>query len=88
VDSLKIDKTFIGGLGENFVDGAIVQLIVELAHSLGLEVTAEGVERERQARCLVNMGCDLGQGFYYAKPLRREAAETLMAANHPRWMSG
>jgi EAL domain-containing protein (putative c-di-GMP-specific phosphodiesterase class I) len=66
---------------------AIVRLIVELAHTLGLEVTAEGVENERQARSLVNMGCDLGQGFYYSKPLRRDAAETLMATNPSRWMS-
>ena len=82
VDNLKIDRTFVDGLGENPVDDAIVRLIVELAHTLGLAVTAEGVENERQARSLVNMGCDLGQGFYYSKPLRRDAAETLLAT-HP-----
>jgi len=68
------------------VDGAIVRLIVELAHTLSLKVTAEGVENERQARSLVNMGCDLGQGFYYSKPLRREAAEALLVPYHSRWM--
>jgi diguanylate cyclase (GGDEF)-like protein len=86
VDSLKIDKTFIDGLGKNPVDGAIVRLIVELAHTLSLKVTAEGVENERQARSLVNMGCDLGQGFYYSKPLRREAAEALLASYPSRWV--
>jgi diguanylate cyclase (GGDEF)-like protein len=85
VDSLKIDKTFIDSLGEDPVDGAIVRLIVELAHTLSLEVTAEGVENERQARSLINMGCDLGQGFYYSKPLRREAAEALLAPYPSRW---
>jgi EAL domain-containing protein (putative c-di-GMP-specific phosphodiesterase class I) len=62
-------------------DIGIVRLIVEFAHTLGLEVTAEGVENERQARSLVNMGCDVQQGSYYSEPLRRGAAEALMATN-------
>lgn len=60
VDSLKIDKSFVDGLEEDIAAGAIVRLIVELAHTLDLEVTAEGVSNERQARSLVDMGCGLG----------------------------
>jgi EAL domain-containing protein (putative c-di-GMP-specific phosphodiesterase class I) len=47
VDGLKIDKSFIDGLGESQVNDAIVRLIVDFAHTLGLEVTAEGVENDR-----------------------------------------
>lgn len=60
VDSLKIDKLAVEGLEEDPAADAIVRLIVELAHTLDLEVTAEGVTKEQQARSLVDTGCDLG----------------------------
>jgi EAL domain-containing protein (putative c-di-GMP-specific phosphodiesterase class I) len=63
VDGLKIDKSFIDGLGEDPVNDAIVRLIVDFAHTLGLKVTAEGVENERQVDSLTVMSCDLAQGF-------------------------
>ena len=52
MDDLKIDKTFIIGLGEDPVNDAIVRLIVDFAHTLGFEVTAEGVENDRQVASL------------------------------------
>jgi EAL domain-containing protein (putative c-di-GMP-specific phosphodiesterase class I) len=58
-DALKIDKSFIVGLGEDVEDMAIVQMICDLAHTLGMEVLAEGVENEWQAEQLKEMGCDL-----------------------------
>jgi EAL domain-containing protein (putative c-di-GMP-specific phosphodiesterase class I) len=81
VDGLKIDKSFIDGLGEDAVNDAIVRLIVDFAHTLGLKVTAEGVENDRQVASLTAMGCDLAQGFYFSKPLPSEAAGALVATN-------
>jgi diguanylate cyclase (GGDEF)-like protein len=68
-DAIKVDKSFVGGLGEDAEDTAIVRMIVELAHTLGMEVVAEGVETEEQAALLREMGCDFGQGFHFSKPL-------------------
>jgi diguanylate cyclase (GGDEF)-like protein len=84
VDDLKIDKSFIDGLGEDPVNDAIVRLIVDFAHTLGLKVTAEGVENERQVASLTAMRCDQAQGFYFSKPLPAEAAGELVATN-PLW---
>jgi len=84
VDDLKIDKSFIDGLGEDPVNDAIVRLIVDFAHTLGLKVTAEGVENERQVASLTAMRCDLAQGYYFSKPLPSEAAGALIATN-PLW---
>jgi diguanylate cyclase (GGDEF)-like protein/PAS domain S-box-containing protein len=68
-DILKIDISFIEELEE---DNAIVATIVNLAHILGMKVVAEGVENERQATLLREMGCDLGQGYHFAGPLPPE----------------
>ena len=84
VDDLKIDKSFIDGLGEDAVNDAIVRLIVDFAHTLGLKVTAEGVENERQVASLAAMGCDQAQGFYFSKPLPSETAGKLVTTN-PSW---
>ena len=78
-DTLKIDKSFIAGLGGDVGDKAIVRMIVDLAHTLGMKIVAEGVEDEGQAEQLKEMGCDLGQGFYFAKPLPPEAASEFLA---------
>jgi EAL domain-containing protein (putative c-di-GMP-specific phosphodiesterase class I) len=71
-DILKVDKSFIKGLGGNVEDTAIVQMVVELAHTLGMETVGEGVESEEQVEQLREMGCDFGQGYYLAKPLSLE----------------
>ena len=84
VDDLKIDKSFIDGLGEDAVNDAIVRLIVDFAHTLGLKVTAEGVENERQVASLAAMECDQAQGFYFSKPLPSETAGKLVTTN-PSW---
>ena len=84
VDDLKIDKSFIDGLGEDPVNDAIVRLIVDFAHTLGLKVTAEGVENERQVASLTAMKCDQAQGFYFSKPLPAEGAGELVTTN-PLW---
>ncbi len=79
VTDLKIDKSFIDGLEKDMADAAIVRLIIDLAHTLGLRVTAEGVETKQQLARLIEMRCDLGQGFYFSKPLPGTAAGTLIA---------
>jgi diguanylate cyclase (GGDEF)-like protein/PAS domain S-box-containing protein len=68
-DILKIDKLFTKGLGVEAEDTAIVQTVVDLAHILGMEVVAEGVEIEAQETLLREMSCDFAQGFYFSKPL-------------------
>jgi diguanylate cyclase len=63
-DDLKIDKWLVDGLGEDAVMDPIVRLIMDFAHTLGLTVTAEGVENDRQVDSLRVMRCELAQGFY------------------------
>jgi len=73
-DILKIDRSFVRGLGEDVEDTAIVRMVIELAHILGMEVVAEGVESADQLEQLREMGCDLAQGFYFAEA--RSGCET------------
>ena len=69
VDALKIDKTFVEGLGNDRDDAAITAAIVDVAQRLRLVTVAEGVERVDQAEWLTALGCDLAQGFHYARPM-------------------
>jgi EAL domain-containing protein (putative c-di-GMP-specific phosphodiesterase class I) len=82
-DALKIDKSFVRGLGEDVEDTAIVHMIIELAHTLGVEVIAEGVESERQATLLKEMGCDMAQGYHFSKPLPPEEIPALLSSDTP-----
>jgi diguanylate cyclase (GGDEF)-like protein/PAS domain S-box-containing protein len=72
VDRVKIDKSFVKGLGEEPTDTALVRMIIDLCHTLGVEILAEGVETFEQAALLRDMGCDLGQGNYFAEPIPGE----------------
>jgi diguanylate cyclase (GGDEF)-like protein/PAS domain S-box-containing protein len=79
-DTLKVDKSFVAGLGEDVRDTAIVQMVIDLAHTFGMEAVAEGVERKKQAEQLKEMGCDMAQGYYFARPLPpEELSEFLLA---------
>ena len=69
VDYLKIDRTFVRDITENADDRAIVRGVIELAHSLGLQAIAEGVETAGQRDVVTSLGCDLGQGFLWMKPV-------------------
>ena len=68
INQIKLDRSFIEELTLDGQDAAIVQSIIHLAHQLDLEVVAEGVETLSQASLLYQQGCDLLQGFFYAKP--------------------
>jgi diguanylate cyclase (GGDEF)-like protein/PAS domain S-box-containing protein len=78
--ALKIDKSFVAGLGEDSEDTAIVRMVVDLAHTLGLESIAEGVENEEQVRLLGGMGCKYAQGYYWQRPCTAEKLEKMLAA--------
>jgi diguanylate cyclase (GGDEF)-like protein/PAS domain S-box-containing protein len=75
VDYLKIDKSFIDHLAEDGSDKALTEAIIGLAHRLGIEVIAEGVEDGAQRDTLAAFGCDYIQGYYYSKALSRDAFE-------------
>jgi diguanylate cyclase (GGDEF)-like protein/PAS domain S-box-containing protein len=79
VDVLKIDGSFVGSLGEDPTNTTIVEAVIKLAHSLGLEVTGEGVESAEQLAYLRRMGCDHVQGYFLAKPQPSEEVESLLA---------
>ncbi|MGE0622027.1 MAG: EAL domain-containing protein [Pseudomonadales bacterium] len=70
--TLKIDRCFVSELRTRESDRKIVSSTLSMAHSLDLEVVAEGIETEAQASLLTSMGCDLGQGFVFAKPMSAE----------------
>jgi diguanylate cyclase (GGDEF)-like protein len=82
-NAIKIDKSFVKGLGGEVEDTAIVRMIIGLAHTLGMEVIAEGVESEEQARLLKEMGCDFAQGYYFAQPLPPEEIPALLSSDTP-----
>jgi diguanylate cyclase (GGDEF)-like protein/PAS domain S-box-containing protein len=69
ISTLKVDRSFVTDLGVNPEDAAIVRTIVALGKSLNLLVVAEGVETEEQAAFLAGLGCDMAQGYLYAKPM-------------------
>ena len=81
VETLKIDKSFISGLGRNPKDRLIASATISLGQTLGLAVVAEGVETARQATHLRKLGCDFAQGYYFAKPLTSHEASEFIAAN-------
>jgi EAL domain-containing protein (putative c-di-GMP-specific phosphodiesterase class I) len=80
LDVLKIDRSFVRGIGQNTEDDAIVQAIISLAKSLGLAVTAEGIETTQQAELLRKWSCEKGQGFLFARPLDATKISALLGA--------
>lgn len=71
IDRIKIDRSFVTHVTENPKDAAVVQGIVNLAHELELDVVAEGVETAEQHACLARLGCDIFQGYLFARPMPR-----------------
>ncbi|CAA9440785.1 MAG: diguanylate cyclase/phosphodiesterase (GGDEF & EAL domains) with PAS/PAC sensor(s) [uncultured Rubrobacteraceae bacterium] len=80
IDTLKIDRSYISGLSHDAEDAAIVHATVAFARALNLNVTAEGIENAEQVARLQELGCELGQGYHFARPLpSNEATELLVA---------
>jgi len=86
-DVLKIDRSFVAEFESNRVEGAIVETIISLAHRLGIEVTAEGVETESQLRRLRELGCDSAQGYLIAPPLDEASAFSFLEKHSQTWTS-
>lgn len=82
LDQLKIEQGFVRDITNDSNDAAIVQTIIAMGRSLGLEVIAEGVETEAQHAFLSAHGCDLFQGYLFAKPQPIDQAERLLQAWH------
>ena len=69
IDKLKIARPFIADINRNQQNNIITDAVISLAHNLGLQVVGEGVETQQQHDYLMQKGCDIGQGFYYSRPL-------------------
>src|SRR5205807_7785719 len=79
ISTLKLDKSFVQGLGVDPADRAIAQSVLTMADCLDVTVTAEGIETAEQADELVSLGCLSGQGYYYARPQPPEEMSRLLA---------
>jgi predicted signal transduction protein with EAL and GGDEF domain len=88
LDTLKIDRSFVAGIGTDEDKGEIVKLIVGLARTLGLEIVAEGTETSEQVDYLRELGCSLGQGYYFARPAQAAGGRPPVVTVPPRRMSG
>jgi diguanylate cyclase (GGDEF)-like protein len=83
IDTLKVDRSFINRLDVEDGDPVIVQTILALAHNLGMQVIAEGVETIGQAEALKAMGCHFGQGYFFSHPVDGTSAGLLLCAQAP-----
>ena len=83
IDTLKVDRSFINRLDVEDGDPVIVQTIVALAHNLGMQVVAEGIETSGQVELLKAMGCQYGQGYFFSRPVDGDSAGALLRAAEP-----
>jgi diguanylate cyclase (GGDEF)-like protein/PAS domain S-box-containing protein len=80
IDTVKIDRSFVSRIGIERHGSEMVHAIVALAHMLGMDVVAEGVETPAQAAHLIALGCEYAQGFHYSKPVDASAADRLIGS--------
>jgi diguanylate cyclase (GGDEF)-like protein/PAS domain S-box-containing protein len=81
IDIIKIDRSFVTGLGTNPGDGAVVQSMIELSQRLGVHTVAEGIDRPEQVTLLQSLGADLGQGYLFSKPVVADQISALLDAS-------
>ncbi|MCC5651480.1 EAL domain-containing protein [Nostoc sp. XA013] len=79
-DNLKIDRSFVSQMQQGNRNYQVVNTIIALSNQLGLAVVAEGIETPQQLQWLQQLGCELGQGYLFSKPLSHQAAEALLAS--------
>ncbi len=84
VDIIKIDPSFVAGLGRDGTLALLTRTIVQVGHDLGIEIVAEGIERPEQLELLRAMGCGLGQGYLVARPMTVQGIESLSLSNGRR----
>lgn len=82
VDELKIDKSFVQNLMMSLDDQIIVSSTLQLAHSLGLTVVAEGIEDEGTLNWLIERGCEMGQGYYLSRPIPADKIANWLTNSH------
>ncbi len=82
IDTLKIDRSFINGIEKREKNLEITQTIINLAHSLKLDVVAEGVETQEQLDILRSLGCEYAQGYFFSRPLDEQAVVAFMTQSH------
>lgn len=85
IDVLKIDQSFVNTMRNNRDYTAIVQAITTLAHNLGAMVVAEGIETPEQLAQLLDLDCDFGQGYYFARPMRGQDTQAFLNTGH-QWL--
>ena len=83
LDTIKIDRSFVTELTDDDANLPIVEAVIALAHGLGIDVVGEGIETENQLVRLRALGCDRGQGFYFARPLPPDAATAFLGSGLP-----
>ncbi len=81
IDIIKIDRSFVTGLGTNPGDGAVVQSMIELSQRLGVHTVAEGIDRPEQVTLLQSLGADLGQGYLFSEPVSADEIDALLASS-------
>jgi len=81
IDVLKIDRCFIKDIPESVDDIKITSAIISMAHSLNLKVVAEGIETVEQQNFLIEQQCDIGQGYYFGKPMSLDELKTVLERN-------
>ncbi|WP_426570696.1 EAL domain-containing protein [Aquihabitans sp. McL0605] len=89
IDIIKIDRSFVTGLGTNPGDGAVVQSMIELSQRLGVHTVAEGIDRPEQVTLLQSLGADLGQGYLFSKPVEASKISDLLDSSpheNPRFL--
>jgi EAL domain-containing protein (putative c-di-GMP-specific phosphodiesterase class I) len=83
IDILKIAKSFVDDVGRERSQPALARAIIALAETLGLRTIAEGIEMQEQWQALRGLGCEMGQGYFFARPVSAAAMEQKIAAGQP-----
>ena len=84
VDTLKVDRSFVDGLGTEPGDTAITEAIIAMSHALSLDVVGEGAETALQIAELTRLGCDFAQGFHFSRPVPADDITRMLTAG-PAW---
>ena len=88
IDMIKVDYSFVQGAVHDAKDATITASLVNLAHALGLVAIAEGIESHGQLTSLQAFGCDLGQGYLFARPMPADQLKNLLVNGAPQLAAG